>query len=46
LSTARLAAFEDISGVGKHKLETYGAVFTAEIRAFRSERGLMVEDAS
>ena len=38
-----LGAFAEISGVGRHKLENYGAVFIAEIRAFRTERGLMVE---
>ncbi len=40
-----LAAFAEISGVGKHKLETYGETFTGEIRAFRGERGLAVEGA-
>jgi ATP-dependent DNA helicase RecQ len=41
-----LAAFAEISGVGKHKLDTYGETFTTEIRAFRGERGLVVEDAN
>jgi ATP-dependent DNA helicase RecQ len=41
-----LAAFAEISGVGKHKLDTYGETFTNEIRAFRGERGLAVEGAS
>ena len=33
-----LDAFANISGVGKHKLERYGEVFTAEIRAFLGEQ--------
>jgi ATP-dependent DNA helicase RecQ len=33
-----LDAFAGISGVGKHKLERYGEVFTAEIRAFLGEQ--------
>jgi ATP-dependent DNA helicase RecQ len=41
-----LDAFAGISGVGKHKLDTYGETFTAEIRAFRGERGLVVEGAA
>jgi ATP-dependent DNA helicase RecQ len=40
-----LTAFAEISGVGRHKLDTYGETFTTEIRAFRGERGLVVEDA-
>lgn len=38
-----LDAFAGISGVGKHKLEHYGETFIAEIRAFRSERGLALD---
>jgi ATP-dependent DNA helicase RecQ len=41
-----LDAFAEISGVGKHKLEHYGATFIAEIRAFRGERNLSLEGAS
>jgi ATP-dependent DNA helicase RecQ len=40
-----LGAFAEISGVGRHKLDTYGETFTKEIRAFRGERGLVVEGA-
>ncbi len=35
--------FAEISGVGSRKLEQYGAVFLAEIRAFRQEHGLSLE---
>ena len=38
-----LAQFAQISGVGARKLAQYGEMFTAEIRAFRSESGLSVE---
>jgi len=41
-----LGAFAEISGVGRHKLETYGETFIREIRAFRGERGLAVEHAA
>ncbi|MGB7416295.1 MAG: RecQ family ATP-dependent DNA helicase, partial [Thermosynechococcaceae cyanobacterium] len=37
-----LAEFGQISGVGRRKLEQYGKVFTAEIRAYREEQGLSV----
>jgi ATP-dependent DNA helicase RecQ len=37
-----LAEFGQISGVGRRKLEQYGQVFTAEIRAYREEQGLSV----
>ncbi|MDX2240868.1 MAG: DNA helicase RecQ [Leptolyngbyaceae cyanobacterium bins.302] len=35
--------FSEISGVGSRKLEQYGTVFLAEIRAFRQEKGLTLE---
>jgi ATP-dependent DNA helicase RecQ len=38
-----LAQFAQISGVGARKLAQYGEMFTAEIRAFRSESGLPVQ---
>ena len=38
-----LAQFAQISGVGARKLAQYGEMFTAEIRAFRSESGLSVQ---
>jgi ATP-dependent DNA helicase RecQ len=38
-----LAQFAQISGVGARKLAQYGEMFTAEIRAFRSEAGLPVQ---
>lgn len=38
--------FADISGVGSRKLDQYGEVFLAEIRAFRQERGLSLEPTS
>jgi ATP-dependent DNA helicase RecQ len=37
-----LAQFAQISGVGARKLAQYGEMFTAEIRAFRSESGLPI----
>jgi ATP-dependent DNA helicase RecQ len=37
-----LADFGQISGVGQRKLEQYGQIFTAEIRAYRQEQGLPV----
>jgi ATP-dependent DNA helicase RecQ len=37
-----LAQFAQISGVGARKLAQYGEMFTAEIRAFRTESGLPV----
>lgn len=39
-----LAAFAQISGVGRRKLEQYGQVFTAEIRAYRQEQGLPIAE--
>ncbi len=41
-----LAQFAKISGVGARKLAQYGEMFTAEIRAFRSESGLSVQTES
>ncbi len=41
-----LAQFAQISGVGARKLAQYGEMFTAEIRAFRSESGLPVQTES
>jgi ATP-dependent DNA helicase RecQ len=37
-----LSQFAQISGVGARKLSQYGEMFTAEIRAFRSESGLPI----
>jgi ATP-dependent DNA helicase RecQ len=37
-----LAQFAQISGVGARKLAQYGEMFTAEIRAFRTESGLPI----
>jgi ATP-dependent DNA helicase RecQ len=37
-----LAQFAKISGVGARKLAQYGEMFTAEIRAFRTESGLPI----
>jgi ATP-dependent DNA helicase RecQ len=37
------AQFTAISGVGSRKLAQYGATFTAEICAFRQERGLPIQ---
>lgn len=37
-------AFSEISGVGNRKLTQYGEAFTQEIRNFREENGLSIED--
>ncbi len=39
-----IKAFATISGVGKRKLEKYGEVFTDEIRTYRLENGLPLEE--
>ncbi|BAZ53699.1 ATP-dependent DNA helicase RecQ [Nostoc sp. NIES-4103] len=38
-----LAEFGKLSGVGSHKLAQYGKKFLAEIKAYRQEQGLLVE---
>lgn len=38
-------AFANISGVGKRKLEKYGQIFTEEIRAYRGENGLSLNNS-
>ncbi len=38
-----LSEFGKLSGVGSHKLAQYGKKFLAEIKAYRQEQGLLVE---
>jgi len=44
LQPQTFAQFAQISGVGSRKLSQYGDVFLDEIRAFREERGLPLQD--
>jgi ATP-dependent DNA helicase RecQ len=39
-----LKRFAKISGVGRRKLEQYGTIFTEEIRAYRLEQGLPLDE--